>query len=248
MSKCSARTHYVMFPTDYYDELIEKGNRLKAAALMEYYRDMNRRRVYKFQDYAKYWFNDYTKKGTAYKWIQEFKEEISKFFTHWREHNEQHFLDVGNEWKPFGNHMETFNGSQSPKNSHSTNHTETTRKPHGNISNKSKESNNISRPNAKRPDVSDDDIRLSELLFSKLLSIHPSIKRPDIIKWAVHIKRMREIDKRSVEAINNMISMIFDKNQYFDGTFWRSNILSTEKLRKQYDTIAIQIKSGRKSA
>ncbi|MFZ2967935.1 MAG: hypothetical protein WA080_02635 [Sulfuricurvum sp.] len=248
MKKSGIRTHYIMFPTDYYDELIEKGNRAKAAALMEYYRDMKRGRVYKFQDYAKYWLGDYAKKGTAFKWIKEFHEEISKFFTHWREHNEQHFLNVGNEWKPFGNHMETFNALQSPKNSSSIDGMETTRKPNGNITNKSKESNNISRPNVKRSDVSDDDIRLSELLFSKLLSIHPSIKRPDMIKWAIHIKRMREIDKRSIEAISNMISMIFDKNQYFDGTFWRSNILSTEKLRKQYDTIAIQIKSGRRAA
>lgn len=248
MKKGGARTHYIMFPTDYYDELIEKGNRVKAAALMEYYRDMKRGRVYKFQDYAKYWLGDYAKKGTAFKWIKEFHEEISKFFTHWREHNEQHYLDVGNDWKPFGNHMETFNASKSPKNSSLTDGMETTRQPTGNINNKSKESNNISHPNAKRPDVSDDDIRLSELLFSKLLSIHSTIKRPDMIKWAVHIKRMREIDKRSLEAISNMISMIFDKNQYFDGTFWRSNIQSTEKLRKQYDTIAIQIKSGRRAA
>ena len=244
----SARTHYVMFPTDYYDELIEKGNRAKAAALMEYFRDVNRKRVYKFQDYAKYWFDDYSKKGTAYKWIKEFNDEISKFFTHWREHNEQHFSDVENGWKPNGNRSETFYTSQSPKNRDYKNPMETTRKPFGNISKESKEGNNISRPNAKRPDVSDDDIRLSELLFSKLTFIHPTIKRPDMIKWAVHIKRMREVDKRSIEAITNMISIIFDKNQYFDGTFWRSNIMSTEKLRKQYDTIAIQIKSGRRVA
>lgn len=248
MNKRSARTHYIMFPTDYYDELIEKGNRVKAAALMEYYRDMNRKRIYKFQDYAILWFNDASKKGTAHKWIADFKREISLFFANWQLRNNEHFLDVENVRKPFGNHTETFNASQTPKNSHSENSMETERKPFGNISNNSNINNNISRPNAKRPDVSDDDIQLSELLFSKLLSIHPTIKRPDMIKWAVHIKRMREIDKRSYEAISNMISMIFDKNQFFDGTFWRSNILSTEKLRKQYDTIAIQIKSGRKSA
>lgn len=237
-----ARKHYVIFPTNYYDELIERGQRPKAAALMEYYRDMKRGRVYKYQDYASYWFNDPKKKGTAHKWIKEFYEEISLFFAHWHLHNEQHFSNVENEWKPFGNRKETFKTSQSPKDRDLEKCTETERKPFGNISKEDNELNNYCT-NAKRPNVSDDDIELSNLLFSKLLSIHPSIKKPDMIKWAVHIKRMREVDQRTVEGITNMIGMIFDNNQYFDGTFWRSNVLSTEKLRKQYDTIAVQIKS-----
>lgn len=244
----SARLHYVIFPTDYYDELIDKGNRAKAAALVEYYRDMKRRKKYKFVDYAMLWFGDASKKGTAHKWIAEFKDEIARFFSYWALQNEQHFLDAETEWKPHGNNEETFYTAQSPKNRDAKKSTETSRKPHGNICNKSKESNNISSPNAKRPNISEFDLKASNLLFAKLTIIHPSMKSPNFIKWAEHIKKMREIDGRTEEQIENMISLIFDDNPHFNGSFWRSNIRSTEKLRAQYDTIALQIKSRRKAA
>ena len=74
------------------------------------------------------------------------------------------------------------------------------------------------------------------------------MKTPDLDKWAIHVRRMRDLDNRKPDKIANMINLIFDDNRIWDGTFWRSNIMSTKKLRDQYDKIAIQINNSMKKA
>lgn len=70
---------YLKLCTDYYDELIASGRRDMAAAFTEYSRDVDRGRVYKYQDYAKYWFNDYSRKDKSFRWIVKFKEVLEAF-------------------------------------------------------------------------------------------------------------------------------------------------------------------------
>jgi phage replication O-like protein O len=81
-----------------------------------------------------------------------------------------------------------------------------------------------------------DEVRMSELLFSFILERHPAHRKPDIQKWAMHIGRMIRLDKRGVEDIEKII------NWCQSDEFWRKTILSTDKLRKQFDTL--WIKSG----
>lgn len=227
----SARNHYIIFPTDYYDELLEDGQRAKAGAFIEYFRDMKRGRVFSYREYAISWFKDGKKSGTAFKWIAKFKHEIELFFNFWVLKNSQHILDVGNEGKHFGNAMETQEAEETPKNRAVKKSMETDRKRDGNISNKSN----------KEYIYTPEDFTVSQYLFAKLKELVPNMKEPNYKNWAEHVRLMRERDGRTHQGIKNMINMIFDDGGVYDGTFWRSNIRSTEKLRKQYDQIALQV-------
>ncbi|MBT9164561.1 MAG: hypothetical protein DDT23_00562 [candidate division WS2 bacterium] len=80
---------------------------------------------------------------------------------------------------------------------------------------------------------------LSKLLLDKIIERKPDYKKPDLQKWARHIDLMIRIDKRDPEKIRQIIEWC----QADD--FWQNVILSTEKLRKQYDKIDLQMRSGR---
>ena len=71
-------------------------------------------------------------------------------------------------------------------------------------------------------------------LYSKIKGNNPE-HRPltDAQKqsWADHIRLMIERDNRTAEQIKNMIDWCQNNE------FWKQNILSTAKLRKQYDTM-----------
>lgn len=80
--------------------------------------------------------------------------------------------------------------------------------------------------------VSDEqDTKLAGLLLERIRANFPSFKQPDLRSWSAAIGRMRRLDGRSVEQIEWMIGWAQSD------TFWRANILSAEKLRKQFDTL-----------
>lgn len=77
--------------------------------------------------------------------------------------------------------------------------------------------------------------QLAMYLFDKIKqnnAAHLDLTESQKQKWADHIRLMIERDKRTPQQIHNMI----DWCQADD--FWKTNILSTAKLRKQYDTMA----------
>ena len=74
-------------------------------------------------------------------------------------------------------------------------------------------------------------------LFSKIKENNPEHKaltEAQKQKWADNIRLMIERDNRSPQQICNMI----DWSQANE--FWQQNILSTAKLRKQYDRMAVR--------
>ncbi|MFZ7124745.1 MAG: hypothetical protein ACOWWM_01145 [Desulfobacterales bacterium] len=77
-----------------------------------------------------------------------------------------------------------------------------------------------------------DEIRLSAHLLDAILSWKPDLKKPDIQKWATHIGYMIRLDGRSPARIREVIDWC-----QAEGNFWRPNVLSTEKLRKQFDRL-----------
>ena len=85
------------------------------------------------------------------------------------------------------------------------------------------------------------DMRLAELFFNKILENNPNHKKPNFEKWAQEIRLMRERDKRSEEQIEYLI------NWTQNHEFWHANILSPTKLRKQFDTLVMQIKRDHQS-
>jgi len=76
---------------------------------------------------------------------------------------------------------------------------------------------------------------LSELLLNKIKENNPEYKNPNLSTWSTHIDKMIRIDKRKPDKIEEVIEWCQQDN------FWYKNILSTEKLRKQYDQLVMNM-------
>ncbi|MDD5405998.1 MAG: hypothetical protein PHE73_03530 [Sulfurovaceae bacterium] len=86
------RDKYLSMPTDYIGELKESGKNFKAMCFMDYYYDVEYKRVKSYEDYRKDW--GLTSKGSVFKWIAEFKNEIERYFNFWVMKNNQHYSSV----------------------------------------------------------------------------------------------------------------------------------------------------------
>jgi hypothetical protein len=95
-------------------------------------------------------------------------------------------------------------------------------------------------PNLPKPTYlpTSDEVRLSELLLSFILERDPLHKKPDIQKWAGEIHKIIRIDKRDPSDIEAVIRWC----QADD--FWKDNIFSTDKLRKQYGQLKLKMGVG----
>jgi DNA-binding transcriptional regulator YhcF (GntR family) len=80
-----------------------------------------------------------------------------------------------------------------------------------------------------------DEFRLAELLFNEIVNRKPDFRKPNLWKWAVHIDRMLRLDSRTIDSIEKVIRWC-QRND-----FWQNNILSTEKLRKHFDKLELQM-------
>ncbi len=130
-------------------------------------------------------------------------------------------------------------------NEHQVNNTRTTGEQHMNTNNNdnneyndNNENNNplsASPPVDKRPKYSDDDRLTAEWIFDRILTINPNNKKPNFDTWSNHIRLMREVDKRTHSEICKVFDWASKDN------FWQSNILSTDKLRKQFDKLSIKM-------
>lgn len=76
---------------------------------------------------------------------------------------------------------------------------------------------------------------MSQLLYDLIKSRRDSFKKPDLQAWSKHIDLMVRIDKRDPKEIKQVIEWCQADS------FWQDNILSTAKLRKQYDTLALKM-------
>jgi len=79
------------------------------------------------------------------------------------------------------------------------------------------------------------EIRLSNLLFNLILKNNPKAKTPNFNSWAKHIDFAIRIDGRTPEELEQVIRWCQKDS------FWQSNILSAEKLRKQFDQLWIKM-------
>ncbi len=78
------------------------------------------------------------------------------------------------------------------------------------------------------------EVILSEYLLSLIKRHLPNIRDPDIQKWAKHMNALIRIDGRHPTEVKAVIEFAQTSE------FWQGNILSTDKLRKQYDTLNAQ--------
>ena len=87
---------------------------------------------------------------------------------------------------------------------------------------------------------SSNEFRLSKLLFNKIKERNPNHKKPDLQKWAYDIDLMIRVDKRNPEIIKKIIIWCQQND------FWQNNILSTAKLREQYDQLFMKMQKDDK--
>ena len=83
------------------------------------------------------------------------------------------------------------------------------------------------------------EFQLSKKLLDYILINNPNYKMPNLQNWAQHIDYMIRLDKRTPEQINDII--VFSQ----EDSFWKSNVLSTEKLRERFDQLWIKKKNGK---
>lgn len=87
---------------------------------------------------------------------------------------------------------------------------------------------------------SSEEVRLSKLLFHLIRNRNSKQKQPLFQVWAKSIDLMMRIDGRKCWEIEEMI------NWCQADDFWQDNILSTIKLRKQYDQLTLKMGKAKK--
>lgn len=92
-----------------------------------------------------------------------------------------------------------------------------------------------SKVNKKTYSQNSNEFRLSHLLLSLITKRRNTFKKPDLQKWCVHIDRMIKTDKREYNEIERIIRWCQQDD------FWQNNILSTQKLREQFDKLALKM-------
>ena len=96
------------------------------------------------------------------------------------------------------------------------------------------------------PEVPQEALDVAAYLLAAIRSHNPGHAATDaqVRTWAADIDRAMRIDKRSVDGLHAVIDAAH-RNE--DDTFWRKNLLSGRKVRKQFDQISIGLKASPKS-
>jgi hypothetical protein len=76
----------------------------------------------------------------------------------------------------------------------------------------------------------------AEWMFGLVLALDPKAHKPNLDAWANEIRLTREIDGRTDDEIRGVFGWANADS------FWRSNILSPAKLRKQFTTLYTKMK------
>ena len=82
--------------------------------------------------------------------------------------------------------------------------------------------------------------RCAVKLQDEILKNKPDFKKPDLQKWSDTFRLMNKRDGRAWKTIGKVIIYATQDD------FWRSNILSADKLRKQFDRLEMQMGAGKK--
>jgi len=86
-----------------------------------------------------------------------------------------------------------------------------------------------------KKETSSQNLELAGLLLTSILNRRNGFKKPNLESWAKNIDLMIQVDKRQPDEIEKVIIWC-QKDE-----FWQDNILSTAKLRKQFDQLALKM-------
>lgn len=81
---------------------------------------------------------------------------------------------------------------------------------------------------------SDEDLVVAKRIFGMIRTLNPHHKEPDWNAWANDVRLMVQRDKRSHAEIIDLFTWANGDE------FWKSNILSPSKLRKQWDRLVVK--------
>jgi hypothetical protein len=84
--------------------------------------------------------------------------------------------------------------------------------------------------------LADSYYKICDTLYSKMLINDSKAKKPDYEKWVKDIDALIRIDKRTEKEITDVIDFCQSDS------FWKTNILSTKKLRYQFPKLFLQMK------
>ncbi len=82
----------------------------------------------------------------------------------------------------------------------------------------------------------DDALTIAHYLHQNIIQVNPTFKEPNLDSWAKDIDKAIRIDNRTPQQLKECISWIYSSQ----GEFWQRNILSGNKLRKQFDQMNMQ--------
>lgn len=85
---------------------------------------------------------------------------------------------------------------------------------------------------------SDEDMELAREIFDCVLVVAPKTKEPSFEKWANDLRLMREQDGHTHNEIRNVFLFANTDN------FWKTNILSTGKLREKFSQLHSRMSNG----
>lgn len=88
------------------------------------------------------------------------------------------------------------------------------------------------------PDESSKEFQLASLLFSLIQQNDPKAKKPNLQKWGKDIDGIIRLDGRDPPQVEAVIKWC-QKDP-----FWRTNILSAAKLRKQFTQLVLKMNGG----
>jgi len=125
--------------------------------------------------------------------------------------------------------------SGKPANIHTQNTTETTYKTYSSEN----PSDSHDKPVNKKSSFTDEDMRCAEYIAQKVDALAGSPGKHPMDSWANTIRLMRERDNRNHREICDLFK--WANNDHF----WKDNILSPEKLRKQWQKLTIRRNSER---
>lgn len=93
----------------------------------------------------------------------------------------------------------------------------------------------VSKKEEEESQLADTRFRLASFLFEKIKSLDPKFKEPNLEKWSEDFDKLMRIDDRSEKEIESVINWVFEND------FWCKNILSAQKLRKQFNQLYISM-------
>jgi hypothetical protein len=85
------------------------------------------------------------------------------------------------------------------------------------------------------------DLSFAKLMFSMILEVAPKSRQPNYKSWTNTIRLMRERDGHTPQEITDVFKFANTDD------FWRTNILSPDKLRAQFAKLHAQMMKPRKS-